>query len=184
MFNKLFKKKEEKQPEGIRFAGTEEYLKWRQAILGVKPEQAGVSATEKDRVYGILMDFGMSDQASGLPFALSTVVFANGEASFRPSPGGGFVGLGNDPNMGRAAQEITQLAQALLTQTAPAGNTGFPQPGYARFFFLTTSGLHMYEEHISKLQVTGHPFEQLLNGFGYIRNFAEKMIDQQQAQKK
>jgi hypothetical protein len=180
----MFKKKEKPKPEGIRFAATEDYLKWRQAILGVKPGQAGVSEGEKDRVYGVVMDFGMSDQDSGIPFALSTTIFANGESSFRPSPGGGFLGLGNDPNIEQAAREMTQLAQTLYPHTTPVKDAAFPKPGFARFYFLTTSGLRLYEEHVNKIQAPQHPFGRLLNGFGYIRTFAEKANDQKAAENK
>ena len=181
MFKKLFNKdKKESQP---KFAMTEDYKKWRTAILGVKPEQAGISSAEKDRVFGVLMDFGMVDQKTRVPFVLTTTAFANGEASFRPSPGGGSMGLGNVGNLGQAAQELVKLAQGLFAKTQPTSDTSLPAPGYARFIFLTTSGIRLYEVHINELQKQGHPFFEMLRGFSYIRQFAEKMIDQQKAQK-
>ena len=180
MFKKLFNQKEE-QP---KFAMSQDYPKWRQVILNVTPEQVEVSSNEKDKVFGLLMDFGMVDQASGVRFALSTTAFPTGEASFRPTPGGGSVGLGNDIKVASAAKDLIKLAQGLIGQTKPTNDTSLPMPGYVHFFFLTTSGIRLYETYIKELQKPDHPFYEMFRGFGFIRMFAEKLIDQQRAQKK
>lgn len=182
MFKSLFNK--EKPGKENKIAMTEDYPKWRQVIFSVQPNQVGISSQEKDKVYGLLMDFGMVDRVSGAHFVLSTTAFPTGEASFRPTVGGGFVGLGNDAKVASTAKDLNILAQKLLEQTKLTNDTSLPAPGYARFYFLTTSGIRVYEAHINELQKQEHPFFEVLRGFSYIRQFAEKLIDQQRAQKK
>ena len=71
---------------------TPQYDKWRTAIFKVAPNQVGVSPDTLNRVYGVLMDIGMEDRKTGTPFAFSLTAFPTGEASFKPSVGGGVLG--------------------------------------------------------------------------------------------
>ncbi len=187
MFKKVFNKKENKpqKPALPKMAITGEYMKWRNVIFQVESKQVGVSPTEKDRVFGVVMDFGMIDQRSKTPFVLSTTAYASGEASFRPSPGGGFVGLGGDPKINQAAKDIVKLGQGVFSLTKPTAETALPSAGMIYFYLLTTSGLHWHRSLITDIQrdQKNHPFFDIFRAFSFIRMFAEKMIDSKQEKK-
>src|SRR5687767_5498575 len=84
---------------------TEEYQKWRELIFAVPPEQAAISRSDANRVYGVIMDVAQIDPPSGTYWALSLSAFSTGEASFRPTVGGGAIGLGEDPKVAQYAEE-------------------------------------------------------------------------------
>jgi len=155
---------------------TEEYKKWRGVIFAVTPEQVDVSAQEADRVYGILMDIGMRDTSGRGDFALSLTAFPTGESSFRPTPGGGIVGLGGDAKVSEVAKAIVQIGQQAFASTQPTTDfASLPEPGKVRFTFLTTSGVRFIEDRLEILQSPQSPFSKMLGGFGFIRNFAMQL---------
>ncbi len=155
---------------------TEEYKKWREVIFNVKPEQVGVSSQEVDRVYGVLMDIGQADTGGRGNFALSLTALASGEASFRPTPGGGAIGLGGDAKVAEVAKSLVQIGQATISATkATTDFASLPKPGWVRFTYLTTSGVRSVEGQLNVMLSPHNPFSKLMNGFGFIRNFAEKL---------
>ena len=170
-------------PQKSQTMMTQQYQKWRELIFEIDPGQVGVSKEQSDRVYGVLMDIGMVDRQSRHPFALSLTAFPTGETSFQPTVGGGIIGLGGDKKMAEIARKLIQLAQPLLDKTQPAKDFSLPASGFVQFFFFTPHGVRIYEEHLDTLQTAGNPFGQLLVGFGIIRQFAERIIDQQRARK-
>lgn len=174
MFKNLFGK-ESKEPKMII---TEDYQKWRNVIFSMKAENVGLSSTEEKKLYGMVMDITMIDQKANAIFALSTTAFASGEASFRPTPGGGFIGLGSDPNIAEVAKSTISKGQIFLVKAKPASDFPLPAVGYVTFYFLTTSGLFYLNDTLVNFQ--SPPYGQLLNKFGQIRGVAEKMIDEQQ----
>jgi hypothetical protein len=177
MFNNLFGKNSE-------IVMSEDYKNWRTLTFGISASEAGISNKDADQVYGVLMDFGMQDQQTKKRFALTTSALASGEAAFHPTPSGGFDGLGANANIAQAARDIIQMAQGLIPQTKPVTDTSLPMPGYARFYFLTTSNTRLFEIHINDLQKPDHPFYDMLRAFSFIRQLAEKLIDQRQANKR
>jgi hypothetical protein len=159
---------------------TADYQQWRQVIFAVKPEEAGVSSSEADRVYGVVMDVGVIGQQRSIHWALSLSAFGTGEASFRPTVGGGVIGLGSNSQVGQVAEEIVQLAQRLWLETQPTQDVVLPEPGVVQFFFLTTGGLRVFKGQVDKVQQSAHPFEPLLNRFGFIRQFADQLVAAEQ----
>ena len=157
---------------------TEDYQKWRELIFAVPPEQAGVSRSDAHRVYGVIMDVGQLDPSSRTHWALSLSAFATGEASFRPTVGGGAIGLGEDPKVAQAALEIVQIAQELLPQTNPTQDTSLPEPGFIQFFFLTTKGLYRMKGLLDQIQKSENPFLLLVSRFAFIQRFADQIADQ------
>lgn len=174
MFKGLFSK-DSKEPKMMM---TEDYKKWRDVVFSMKAENVGLSSSEPKKVYGMVMDIGMVDQRANATFALSTTAFASGEASFRPTPGGGFIGLGSDPRVAEVAKSIVSMAQIFMVKAQPVSHYPLPAVGNVSYYFLTTSGLLAITDTLQALQ--SPPYGQLLNKFGQIRGVAEKMIDEQQ----
>ena len=169
--------------KNLQLAITPEYQKWRKDILSITPEQIGVQKEQANTVYGVLLDVGMMDRKTDKVFTLSLAAFANGDASFQPTLGGGVVGLGRDERMANTAKKIIQISQALLKPTLEVPNYWLPNPGFVRFFFLTTNGVRFYGDMLHTIQAKQNPFNQLFIGFGIIRQFAEQVIDKQTAGK-
>src|SRR5687768_13964864 len=152
---------------------TEEYQRWRELIFRLQPEPV----EDTHRVYGVIMDIGYLDQQSSTHWAISMSAFSTGEASFQPTPGGGVIGLGGDPKVAQAAQEIVQIAQRLLPETIPTQDLSLPEPGFIQFFFLTTNGPRVVKGPLDQLQKPGSPFLQLLERFHFIRQFDDQIFD-------
>jgi len=156
---------------------SENYKKWRAMIFTVTPAQVDVSASDDNQVYGVIIDIGMIDRQHSANWAISLSAFPTGEASFQPTPGSGVVGLGNDPKVAQAAKEIINISQELLPETNLTQDFSLPEPGFVQFFFLTTGGVHVIKDRLDKLQQPNNPFAQLLNRFGFIRQFADQILD-------
>ena len=119
----------------------------------------------------------MIDRQRSAKWAISLSAFAGGEASFRPSVGDGVIGLGGDVKVAQVAKEIVQIAQELLHGTYVTQDPGLPEPGLVRFLLLTTGGLRAFEGHLCELRAPGTTSVQLLKRFGFIRQFADRLLD-------
>ncbi|NEZ62383.1 hypothetical protein D0962_06250 [Leptolyngbyaceae cyanobacterium CCMR0082] len=158
---------------------TPDYQTWREAIFNIDAGQAGGSDSDIDQVYGVLMDVGMMDGRTSERWAISLTAFLSGEASFRPTSGGGMVGLGADLKVAQVAQEIVQMAQTLLPKASPIEDHALPEPDLIQFLFLTPDGVYGVADDLHRLQKkTDDPFNTMLNKFGFIRQFADQRIDQ------
>jgi hypothetical protein len=156
------------------------YKRWREMIFTLTPEQADVSPDDADTVYAVTMDIGLRDRGSPATFVLSLIAVATGEASFHPTPGGSVIGVGNySPKAAQTAQEIVQIAQTLWDQTRPTEDLGLPPTEFVQFHLLTTSGIRFYRGHLRDLQTPANPFGALLSRFGFIRQIAERILDQE-----
>ena len=168
-----------------RMVITPEYEQWRELMFNVPAEQVGASKSNPDQVYGVLMDIGMIDSQTAARWAISMSAFLSGEASFRPTVGGGCVGLGGNPKIAQVAEDIVQLAQTIQPKAFPADDRALPEPGLVQFFFLTPGGIHCVADDLDTLQ--RKPDDTLctmLNKFGIIRQFAEQTIDKKGSDKK
>ena len=169
MLKKMFG---EKKPQ---FVATPAYHKWRAGIFTLKPENAGVSADEAGRVFGMLMDVGIQVTGKNKFFVLTTTAFLTGESTFMPSPGGGKLGLGSIPEINQIARDLVEQAQTLLEQTQPTEDLSVPEAGMMQFYLMTTNGLHVYRTALEALRDESHPFLPLLIGFTRIRQISEQM---------
>jgi hypothetical protein len=156
---------------------SENYQKWRAMIFTVTPEQVDVSAGDADQVYGVIMDIGMIDRPHSANWAISLSAFPTGEASFQPTPGSGVIGLGHDPQVAEVAKEIVNISQKLLPETNLTQDLSLPEPGVVQFFLLTPGGVRVIKDRLDKLQQPNNPFAQLLERFGFIRRFADQILD-------
>jgi hypothetical protein len=160
-----------------RMQVTEEYQKWREMIFSMQPSQVGEAKGGANTVYGVIMDIGQMDRQSSTPWAITLTAFSTGEASFRPTPGGGMMGLGGDPKVAQAAQEIVQIAQGLVPEANLTQDLSLPEPGIVQFFFLTTSGVYVVKGNLDQFQKPEHPFRQLLERFHFIRQSGDQLLD-------
>lgn len=156
---------------------SKDFQKWRAMIFSISPEQVDILKSQANQVYGVIMDIGMVDRQSSTNWAISLSAFPTGETSFHPTPGGSVIGLGNDPKVDQTAKDIVHIAQNLLPQTTSTQDFSLPEPGYVQFFFLTTSGVRVVKDHLDKLQQPGGSFVPLLERFGFIRQFADEILD-------
>ncbi len=175
----MFKGMFNKEPKKVI---NDEYKKWRQLVFQLKAGNVDVAGNDPGKVFGMIMDFGLTDRASGSHFWLSTAAFANGDAEFRPTPGGGFSGLGTDARVAAVAKELVSMAQIFKVKAKPVTEFPLPEVGRVAFYFLTNGGVLVTEDALSAFQ--SGPYSQLLTKFGQIRGFAERLIDQRMAQKK
>lgn len=160
---------------------TPDYQTWRETIFNIDAAQAGGSENDTNQVYGVLMDVGMIDNQTSERWAISLTAFLSGEASFRPTPGGGMVGLGGEPKVAQVAQEIVQLAQTLLPKASPIEDRALPEPDLVQFLLLTPGGVYGVADDINKLlKKPEDPCNTLLNKFGFIRQVADQRIDKKQ----
>lgn len=162
----------------LRIKTTPDYRRWRETVFNIQPGQVGASDDNANQVYGVLMDVGMMDESISEQWAMSLSAFLSGEASFQPTLGGGYVGLGDDPNVAKVAQEIVQIAQTLLPKTSPIRDRALPELDLVQFFFFTAGGVYGVADTIQNIQTPDDPLGQMLNRFGFIRQYADQLQDE------
>jgi hypothetical protein len=156
-----------------------DYQKWREGIFSVSAEQAEVSSSQPDRVYGVIMDVGLADE-KGKPVETNLVItetaFASGESSLKTSFGGGIIGLGGAEEVSEQAKQIVGLGQGLVHLTKPANKRDLPGSGKIYFYFLTTSGVRFYECKFKDIHAQEHPFSEVFARFSVIKNRADELM--------
>lgn len=157
---------------------TPDYQGWRETIFSVQPGEAGATDGDDSQVYGVLMDVGMMDSSTSTQWAMSLTAFLSGEASFRPTVGGGYIGLGGDPKVAKVANEIVQIAQTLLPKISPIEDRALPEPDLVQFFLFTAGGVYGVADTIQNIQTPDDPLGQMLNRFGFIRQCADQLQDE------
>ncbi|MGF1458505.1 MAG: hypothetical protein ACFBSG_05710 [Leptolyngbyaceae cyanobacterium] len=168
------------QGRGLGFVISPSYEQWRETTWALEPAQAGGTSDEPDLVYGVLIDVGMWDAQTSQLWAISMSAFRSGDASFFPTPGSGVVGLGQKPEVAKAAATIIDLAQNLLANASPLAVDALPdQPDLVQFVLLTPNGAYIVADHLKQLlQNRNQPLGQMLGQFSLIRQAAEQLLDQ------
>ncbi len=177
MFKNLFGNQ---QPEP-QMVMSEGYKNWRGMIFLVTPGQVDLDVNEPNKVFGVILDVGVKDINSNAAFIFTTAVFANGDATFFPSPGGGVIGLGNNPQVAATSKSIVTMGQIFLVRAKPTKENSPANVSRVKFYFLTTSGLFVTEDSLQAFK--SGPYGQLLGKFGQIRAVAEQMIDKRMGKK-
>lgn len=153
-------------PEVLR-----DYLKWREFIFSVTSAQVEDGPEQADRVYGVIMDVGLSNE-----FVITVTAFATGESSLRTTVGGGAIGLGGDPFIGGHARQIVTIAQPLLSNARPVDHHHMPQGKKVYFYFLTPSGLRLSESTVEEAYSPAHPFHEMFSRFTAIKTRSEELL--------
>lgn len=177
MFKNLFGN-QQSEPQMVMSEG---YKNWRGMIFLVTPGQIELNIKEPNKVFGVILDVGVKDMNSNSAFVFTTAVFANGDSTFFPSPGGGVIGLGNNPQVAATSKSIVTMGQIFLARAQPAKENSTASVSRVKFYFLTTSGLFVTEDSLKAFQ--SGPYGQLLGKFGQIRAVAEQMIDKRLGKK-
>lgn len=102
------------------------------------------------------MDIGMEDNY-GHFIVISIYAYHTGQSSLKASSGTGLIGLGNIKKITGIPEKIVGTAQSLIGLTQTADDLDYPNAQQVRFFFLTTSGVRVYECKIEDLR-EGHLF--------------------------
>ncbi len=115
------------------------YRDLRNKILHLKPSEIGVSPSDSNRVWGVLMETGYPDAVATL------VTIADGTVSLYFSNGGGIIGVGEHDGPRKACISFLSLAQKFIGYAKPTKQFPLPKEGNTRFYFLTYDGIFTIE---------------------------------------
>ena len=148
-----------------------DYLKWRDQVFSVTRAQGEDGPDQPDRVYGVIMDVGLSND-----FMITVTAFATGESSLRTTVGGGAIGLGGDKFIAEHAKQIVTIAQSLMKTTRLINNHNLPQGEKVYFYFLTPSRLMLSESTVEETYSQTHPFHEMFSRFTAIKARSEELL--------
>lgn len=151
-----------------------DYLKWREMVLNRQPAAPMRGLTTE--VYGMLMDIGMGDGRDKF-LGISIYAFETGEASLKASTGMGVMGLGDMPILAGVSQRIIERGQALVQLARPTASMAYPEANQARFYFLTSSGVRVYDSGLNSLR-PGHIFFEVFSLFSQVKSVADRCLDE------
>jgi len=123
----------------------------RRRMLHLAPAEIGLSPAPGEP-WGIVMDM---THAQG---SASVISIVDGSASLYFSRGGGVIG-GQDA--ASAARSFVELATTFLSKLGPPPDESLPQPGYTRFFVLTTEAKRFAEAPEEALRSGKHDLSPL-----------------------
>jgi len=147
-----------------------DYLKWRDVVFSVTRAQGEDGPDQPDRVYGVIMDVGLSND-----FVITVTAFATGESSLRTTVGGGALGLGGDKFIAEQAKQIVTLAQSIMKTTRRMNNHDLPRGKKVYFYFLTPSGLTLTESTVEEVHSQTHPLHEMFSRFTAIKARSEEL---------
>ena len=159
----LFRK--ESNPEQLS-----NYLAWRKVVFTVPASQVNIVTDQPNQVYGVIMDVGLSND-----FTITIIAFPTGESSLRTTVGGGAIGLGSNDYIAERAKRILMLAQSLIEKTRRINNHNLPKSNQVYFYFLTTSGLMLYETTVNEADAKTHSFHEMFGRFTEIKYRSEEL---------
>jgi len=148
-----------------------DYLKWREVVFSVSRAQVQDGPGQPGRVYGVIMDVGLSNE-----FVISITAFATGESSLRTTVGGGAIGLGGDPFIAEHAKQIVNTSQSLLKTARRTNHHNLPQGKNVCFYFLTPSGLLLSDSTVEETYAQTHPFHEIFSRFTSIKARSEELL--------
>jgi hypothetical protein len=149
----------------------DDYLKWREVVFSVTRAQGEDVSDPSERVYGVIMDVGLSNN-----FVITVTAFATGESSLRTTVGGGAIGLGGDLFIAEQAKQIVTLAQLLRKNTRLTNHHDLPQGKRVYFYFLTSSGFMRIESTVEETYSQTHPFHEMFSRFTAIKARSEELL--------
>ena len=149
----------------------QDYLKWRDVVFSVTNGQVDDVQDQPDRVYGVIMDVGLSDE-----FVITITAFASGESSLRTTVGGGGIGLGGDPQIAGHARHIVSLAQSLRMTARPTDRPNLPPGKGVYFYFLSPAGLSLSQSTVEELYAPAHPLREMFARFTAIKARSEELL--------
>jgi len=166
----LFQKKTNREALKTNPKALSDYLRWREGIFTVTSGQVDISTDRPNQVYGVIMDVGLSDD-----FTITVTAFPTGESSLLTTVGGGAIGLGSNDYIAERAKRNVMLAQSLIEKTRRINNHNLPKSNQVYFYFLTPSGLMLYETTVAEVDAPTHPFHEMFGRFTEIKYRSEEL---------
>lgn len=115
------------------------YRGLRNKVLTLDPAQIGLSPSDTNQVWGMLMETGYTDAVATL------VTIADGTVSLYFSNGGGIIGVGEHDGPLKASNSFLSLASKYIQYAKPTQQFPLPKEGKTRFYFLTYDGIFTVE---------------------------------------
>jgi hypothetical protein len=115
------------------------YRELRNKILTLDPSQIGLSPSDTNQVWGMLMETGYPDAV------VTLVTIADGTVSLYFSNGGGIIGVGEHDGPRKASNSFLSLASKYVQHAKPTQQFPLPKEGKTRFYFLTYDGIFTVE---------------------------------------
>jgi hypothetical protein len=122
------------------------YNDLRGQVFSATPEQIGLTNTDDERPYAIVMDMGMEEGTATL------VSIIDGNASMYLSSGGGVIGGFGHENCKKAAIDFVNMGQDYFTKMVSVDSFPLPKADNVRFYILTNKGKYSIEEAIEKIE--------------------------------
>ena len=122
------------------------YNDLRGQVFSATPEQIGLTNTDDERPYAIVMDMGMEEGTATL------VSIIDGNASMYLSSGGGVIGGFGHENCKKAAIDFVNMGQDYFTKMVSVDSFPLPKADNVRFYILTNKGKYSIEEEIAKIE--------------------------------
>jgi hypothetical protein len=128
----------------------------RKKILTLNPREVNITpTTEHPIIWAALME-------SAWPEVIVTLAaLVDGTTSLYFSNGGGIIGSGNHPAVGKAAKRMIAAAELCLEYTEAVSECHIPQPECVCFHLLTFTGAYSAEIPESELQSEKHALSSI-----------------------
>ncbi|MCA8986636.1 MAG: hypothetical protein KDA78_03290 [Planctomycetaceae bacterium] len=125
-------------------------------MLTMTCSELGIEASsEYPRVYGVLMDFPISDHTA------TVVSLCDGNASLYTTSTFGVIGGFTHENVRSAAFEFVKAADNYYEQSTPSTDFSYPSPDITRFYLLTYDGVRMVEGEMDAVSSGHHMLSSL-----------------------
>ena len=132
------------------------YRKLRSKALRVDPSEIGLRPTaDLPRVFGVMMETGYPEGCATL------LALADGTTSLYLSPGGGFIGGGERPEIAATSKRFVRAAEEALDQLPPSRSESLPVNGRVVIRALTYDGHHVAEASEDDLGYDRHELSPL-----------------------
>ena len=112
------------------------YMRMRRQAFDTDPMRLGLAGElEKDTVYGVLMEMGISKST------VTLACFADGDARVFYRTGGGMIGGISHESVRKISRELIALGQEALPGLTKTSSYPLTEPDQVRFFVLTPRGI-------------------------------------------
>ena len=143
--------------------GASVYLELRDLLLEMNPYDHGFEPTERlPHLWGVMVEVGFCGGSATL------VSLADGTTSLYLSNGETTVGVGEAAPVASASRRLVALADAAMSRVPPIWDQPLPEPGRARFVFLTYQGPVGAEAGEAELNQGSHPLSAAYKASGKV----------------
>ncbi|WP_395747034.1 hypothetical protein [Prosthecobacter sp.] len=147
LFSFLFGSRTSAEPPAAKSKAEEAGRGLRQMMLTMPPaEMGGKPAKDFPHVYGVLLDWPVSDSTATI-FAAS-----DGSASLYTTRAFGILGGIGHENVRTAAVKFTRAAGEFFETAKPVTEFPYPAPGQVHFYLLTFDGVRCIEADLAAIE--------------------------------